>query len=181
MSLISRMGNGIMAESTDINLPRAHEARFPNRCVVCSHDNPASHVKLVTGTLGWWTWLLWCWGKPFIVQAPACRGCAWKLQAWRFINLFMTIAIALVAVWLVWPYFKDSVPRSLHALAMMGLALVCLLPQIVFEVFFARPFDVTAYSESVDYEFTSEDYAIDFAMLNLDAKHVKINGEIVQS
>jgi hypothetical protein len=52
---------------------------------------------------------------------------------------------------------------------------------IVFEVFFARPFDVTAYSESVDYEFTSEDYAIDFAMLNLDAKHVKINGEIVQS
>lgn len=53
------------------------------------------------------------------------------------------------------------------------------MSQIVFEVFFARPFDVTAFWESVDYEFTSEDYAIDFAMLNLDAKHVKINGEIV--
>ena len=60
---------------------------------------------------------------------------------------------------------------------MMGLALVCLLPQFIFEVFFAKPFDITAYADSVDYEFTSKEYAVDFAMLNVDAGWVKVNGE----
>jgi hypothetical protein len=63
----------------------------------------------MTGTLGWWTWLLWWWGKPFVAKAPAC----------------------------------------------------------------------TAYADSVDYEFTSKDYAVDFATLNIDAAWVKVNGEII--
>jgi len=168
-----------MAESTDINLPRSYTARFPDRCVVCGHDNPTSHVRLITGTLGWWTWLLWWWGKPFVVKAPACNGCAWKLHGFRFVSLAVTIAITVAALWLIWPYFKDSVPRGLRKWAMMGLALVCLLPQFIFEVFFARPFDMTAYADSVDYEFTSKDYAVEFATLNVDAEWVKVNGEII--
>ena len=60
---------------------------------------------------------------------------------------------------------------------MMGLALVCLLPQFIVEVFFAKPFDLTAYADSVDYEFTSKEYAVEFAMLNTDAAWVKVNGE----
>ena len=60
---------------------------------------------------------------------------------------------------------------------MMVLAVICLLPQIIFEVFFAAPFDVTAYAESVDYEFTSQSYAEDFAKLNQEAAWVKVNGE----
>lgn len=62
---------------------------------------------------------------------------------------------------------------------MMGLALVCLLPQIIVEVFFAKPFDITAYADSVDYEFTSKDYAVEFATLNIDAAWVKVNGETI--
>lgn len=168
-----------MAESTDVNLPRSHVAQFPNRCVVCGHDDPQSHVRLITGTLGWWTWLLWWFGKPFVVKAPACTGCAWKLHGLRFISLIATISITVVVLWLVWPQLKDSVPPGVHKWAMMGLALVCLLPQVVFEVFYAKPFDITAYAESVDYEFTSKDYAIDFAMLNDDAAWVKVNDQII--
>lgn len=168
-----------MAESTDINLPRSHAARFPERCVVCGRDNPPSHVQLITGTLGWWTWLLWVWGTPFVAKAPACSGCAWKLHNSRFISLVVTLAIAVAALWLFWPHVKDSVPHGLRKWAMMGLALACLLPQIILEVFFAKPFDMTAYTESVDYEFTSKDYAAEFATLNLDAEWVKVNGEII--
>ena len=62
---------------------------------------------------------------------------------------------------------------------MMGLALVCILPQLIFEVFFAKPFDMTAYTDSVNYEFTSKDYAVEFATLNFDAEWVKVNGEII--
>ena len=62
---------------------------------------------------------------------------------------------------------------------MMAIALVCLLPQFILEVFFAKPFDVTAFADSIDYEFTSKEYAIDFAMLNVDAEWVKVNGEII--
>lgn len=59
---------------------------------------------------------------------------------------------------------------------MMGLCLLCLSPLMIFEICFAAPFDVTVYSDSVDYEFASEDYAVDFALLNLDSDHVKVNG-----
>lgn len=165
-----------MATSTDVNLPRSHEARFPDRCVVCNSDAPTSHVRLMTGTLGWWTWLLWFWGKPFVAKAPACAACAWRLHALRFISLVVTIAITVAALWFIWPSLKDSVPQGLRKWAMMGLALLCVLPQILFEVFYAKPFDITAFSDSVDYEFKSKDYALEFATLNLDAPWVKVEG-----
>lgn len=168
-----------MAESTDINLPRTYSPRFPDRCVVCGCQSPNSHVRLITGSIGWWTWLFWWWGKPFIAKAPSCAGCAWKLHGLRFISLAVTIVITVAAFWLIWPHFKEAVPRGIRKWAMMGLALVCLLPQIIFEVLFAKPFDITAYAESVDYEFTSKDYAVDFAMLNANAEWVKVNGEVI--
>jgi hypothetical protein len=169
-----------MAESTDINLPRSHVATFPDRCVVCGGAGPGSHVRLITGSIGWWTWLFWWWGKPFIVKAPACTGCAWKLHGLRMLSLVVTVAIIAAALWLVWPNIKDGIPRGLQRWAMLALALLCLLPQIIFEVFYARPFDITAFSDSVDYEFTSIDYAIEFATYNHDAEWVKIDGELVE-
>lgn len=168
-----------MAESTDINLPRSHPARFPNRCVVCECATPNSHVRLLTGTLGWWTWLVWIWGRPFVAKAPACRGCAWRLHGLRIISLIVTISITVAALWFIWPHVQDSIPRGIRKWAMMGLALACLLPQFVFEGFFAAPFDITAFEDSVDYGFTSKDYAVEFATLNVDAEWVKVNGELI--
>lgn len=165
-----------MAESISVNVPRAHAARFPNRCVACGAPDPDSHIRIVTGTLGWWTWVAWWWGMPFKAKAPACAGCSWRQLFLRLLSLVVTIATVVVAFWWIWPLFKEAVPAGLRRWAMMGLAIVCLLPQILFEVFFARPFDVTAYSESVDYEFTSSDYAIEFALWNADAAWVKVNG-----
>ena len=168
-----------MAQSTDVNLPRSHTPLFPDRCVRCKVASPRSHVRLITGTLGWWTVFIWWLDKPFVTKAPACPSCARKLHGLRFLSLFATVVAAVIALWFVWPYFKDSVPDGVRKWAMMGLALICCLPQILYEVFYAMPFDVTAYSDSVDYEFTSKDYAVDFAMTNIGADWVKVNGQVI--
>jgi hypothetical protein len=169
-----------MAQSTDVNLPRDHKVRFPDRCVVCGRNEPGSHVRLITGTLGWWTWLLWWIGKPIIVRAPACRVCGWKLHLRRLLSLMLTVCVVSAAFWFAWPYFKDLVPHGLRKWAMMGLAIVCLLPQLLVEVLFVPPsFDVTAHADNVDYEFKSQGYALEFAILNDDANWVKVNGHLL--
>src|SRR5262245_26372959 len=170
-----------MAVSCDINLPKSHVPKFPNRCVVCDCGSPRSKVRIVTTSSSWRTWLWWWWiGKPFVVKAPACSWCGWKLHWLRLLSWLAIIAIIFPLVWYIWPHFKDSVPRALRKWALMGLAVICLIPQMIFEVFFARPFDVVAYADSVDYQFTSQDYAIDFAMLNAHADWVKVNGTVIK-
>ena len=59
---------------------------------------------------------------------------------------------------------------------MMGIAIACLIPLLVLEFFYAPPAQVTAYTDSVDYEFASYDYATDFAAMNHDAAWTKLNG-----
>jgi hypothetical protein len=165
-----------MAISTTINLPKTHEPRFPNRCVVCGHENPSSRVRIITGTVGWWTWLLWMFGKPFVVKAPSCQVCAWKLHARRLISVLVILGCTAIVFYIIWPHVKGFVPHSIRRWAMLGLVIVCMLPYFVIEAFFAKPFDVTAYSDSVDYDFTLQDYANEFAGLNHNSGWVKVNG-----
>ena len=63
---------------------------------------------------------------------------------------------------------------------MAGLALLAVSPQIIYELFYPKPFDVTAKSDSVDYEFTNEEVATDFAMFNLDAAWIKVNDKQIR-
>jgi len=53
--------------------------------------------------------------------------------------------------------------------------LVCCAPYFVWEVFFPPTIDITAYKDSVDYEFADEDYAYDFTGLNDDAEWVELS------
>ena len=158
-----------MSLSTDVNLPKHHKARFPDRCVVCGRSSPESTVRLCPGAIGWWTWLLWMFGKPFTVKAPACTACGWWLHLRRVVSLLITLGTVIVAFWFLWPIVSDQLPRAARKWIMMGLGLLCLAPQIIYEVFFPHPFDITAYSDNVDYEFRDEDLAYEFAELNEDA------------
>jgi len=127
-----------MVLSTGINLPKSHIARFPDRCVVCGCDNPESHLRIITGTIGWWTWLLWRFGNALIVKAPSCEGCAWKLHGLRLLSLLTTIGILAFVFFIIWPQIDDSIPRTLRKWVMMGIALICLVPQFIFEAFWHR-------------------------------------------
>jgi hypothetical protein len=165
-----------MAISTTINLPKSHPARFPNRCVVCGHEGPTSRLRIITGTIGWWTWMLWIFGKPFFVKAPSCKWCAWKLHALRLLSVLLIFSVMAAVYYFVWPYVEQFVPRSIRRWAILGLFIVCMLPYFIFEAFFAKPFDVTAYNDSVDYDFTLPEYASEFAALNHNPGWVKVNG-----
>ena len=163
-----------MPLSTDVNLPKDHAARFPDRCVVCGGGSPASTVRLVTGTIGWWTWLLWIFGKPFTVRAPACKFCAWRLHLQRFLGFLGTIVLLVVVFLLLWPLVSDYLPRTGRRWFMMIFGVVCLIPYCLVEAFFPKPFDITAFRDSVDYEFRDKVMAYEFAQLNEDAAWVKI-------
>jgi hypothetical protein len=163
-----------MPFSTDVNLPKNHEARFPNKCVVCGCPSPESTVRLITGTIGWWTWLFWHFGLPFTIKAPACTFCGWRLHLLRLASLLVTVAACVVSIWVVWPFVSNQVPRAVQKWVIMGLALICLLPYFLYQTFFPPPFDITAHGDSVDYEFRDPDMANEFAELNQDAKWVKI-------
>jgi hypothetical protein len=163
-----------MPFSTDVNLPKSHKARFPNKCVVCGRPSPESTVRLITGSIGPWTWLLWHFGTPFTVKAPACTVCGWRLQVLRLTSLLVTIGACVVAIVVVWPMVSDRVPRAARKWIVMGIALISLSPYFLYHTFFPPPFDITAYGDSVDYEFRNADLACEFAELNQDAEWVKI-------
>jgi hypothetical protein len=167
-------GENAMPVSTDVNLPRRHKARFPDKCVVCGCPSPGSTVRLMTGTIGWWTWLLWHFGRRFTVRAPACAACAWRLHLGRLASVLITIALCAIVFWLVWPLISVQLPHPARKWVMMGAALICLTPYFLYQVLFPHPFDITAHSDSVDYEFRDEDMAYEFADLNHDAEWVKI-------
>src|SRR2546428_353963 len=130
-----------MPLSTDVNLPKHHKARFPDKCVICGCPSPRSTVRVITGTIGWWTWLLWTFGRPFVVKVPACTLCGWRLHLQRLASLLVTIGLVFATLWLVWPLFSDHVPRAARKWVVMGLALLCVAPQVIYEVFFPPPFD----------------------------------------
>ena len=169
-----------MAHSTDINLPRSHVPSFPDECVVCEQDHPGGHVRVIAGTLGWWTYLLGWLGTPFVVKAPACRNCAWKLQAQRVASVLITIIVGLAVLFWIWPNIKDSIPPSVHRWAFGGICVLCLLPMLWLQVCYPPPFSIMAYSNSVDYQFRSMRYALEFVAWNKLAPWVKVNGTPVR-
>ena len=165
-----------MALSTDIKLPRSHEPVFPPICVVCECPEPESSLKLVSGTMGGLSCLIGLWHRPLTVRAPACRRCAWKLHAGRTTSVALTILIAILAVVVLWSPIAQALPPGTRRLARLGIILVCLAPVIAYEVFCPRAFEVTPYSESVDYEFSSQSQALAFAAANCHAPWVEIDG-----
>jgi hypothetical protein len=164
-----------MALSTDVNLPKSHKARFPDKCAICGRPSPESTVRLITGSIGWWTWLLWHFGKPFTVRAPACTFCGWRLQLQRLADLLVTIGLLFVALWVVLPLVSQHLPRRARKWIAMGLAMVCILPQIIWRTLSPHPIDITCFADSVNYEFRDEHIAQEFAELNQDAEWVKIS------
>lgn len=164
-----------MVSRTDVNLPKNHQVRFPDRCVVCGEESPNSTVTLITSSLAWWAFLLLVIGRPFKVTAPACRWCGWRLQWSRFVSLLVAFAFIYIAFWVLWPMFGAQVPQAIRRWVKIAFAVACCTPLIIYEVFFPKPFAITAFSDSVDYEFTDELAAYEFAQENEDADWVKIS------
>ena len=117
-----------MPLSTDVNLPRNHSARFPSSCVRCGNDPANGTVRLWTHTLGWWTWVLWMFGRGFATHAPACTGCGWRIRFQRIGGTLLTLAVAAAFLVFVWPYLDDFIaPNSEMGSDGPNLCLPCTL------------------------------------------------------
>lgn len=164
-----------MALSTDVNLPRRHRARYPARCVRCGGNHDGRTIRLWTHTIGWWTALFWTFGLGFTTRPPACTKCSWRIRAQRVGGLLLTLVIASVFMIFLWPQVDDFVARSLRKWVALGLIIVCLSPYLLWEIIYPPAIDITAFKDSVDYEFRDADFAYEFAELNSDAEWVRIS------
>ena len=165
-----------MVMSTDVNLPRDHQASFFEDCVRCGWDSGGNRVTLMTHTIGWLTWLLWTFGKVVRVDVPACRRCAWKIRLGRWWSAAAFVVAVCLVLHFVWPHVDDVVAPPFRRWARIGLVLLCLSPWFLASVLFPPPIDITAYQQSIDYEFANADDAYRFAALNTDAPWVKVDG-----
>jgi hypothetical protein len=157
-----------MPLSTDIKLPKTVTPIFPDRCVACGVPDPGSHLRVGTNAIGWSTLAFWTFGARFSVNVPACEECHQRMirQRWlrRFVcGIFMVVGFGVAVSAL--GSFRGPVKRWLA----MGIVLACMIPWFVWETFSPRPIDLTAYADSVQYEFRDEDYADEFLELNQDA------------
>jgi hypothetical protein len=164
-----------MAISTDVNLPRVHIPQYPQRCVRCGADPQGKTIKIWTHTIGWWTYLLWAFGKGFTTNPPACSACARRIRMQRVGRHAVPLLIAALVMVFIWPLLDENFVLEFRKWIIMGGILFCCAPYFVWEVFFPPTIDITAYKDSVDYEFADEDYAYDFTGLNDDAEWVELS------
>ena len=75
------------------------------------------------------------------------------------------VALALAAIFTIAPFF-DDVPKPFRKWLVVGAVIAVLVPWFLWETFFPPPIDLTAYSDTVDYEFRDRIYAEEFAALN---------------
>ncbi len=154
-----------MPTSTDINLPKSEKPKFPDKCVSCGMEKPGSTYRAFTHAIGWWTWVFWSFGPRFTAEVPACDTCKSQMrrQWWLrfFMNLIFIIAGVLIAGSLL-QWYKGPFKKWL----MMGIAIIFMAPLFLWETFFPKAFDMTATSDSVDYEFRDVEYAAEFLLLN---------------
>lgn len=160
-----------MPLSTDITVPKTVTPIFPDRCVACGMPDPGATLHVSTNAIGWWTIAHWGFGRRFSVDVPACEECRrWMIrQRWvrrSICGIFLIIGFG-VAIYALGS-FHGAIKRWLA----MGIVLACTIPWFVWEAFFPRPIDLTAYADSVQYEFRDEDYADEFLELNQDAAEV---------
>lgn len=157
-----------MPVSTDVRLSKFHPPVFQDRCVACGAGSPGATYRAGTSAIGWGTWALGTLGRRHTVEVPACVPCRGRMRRQRWLQLAVNAAVIVVGVAVagsLLQWYQGPFKRWL----VMGVVLGCLLPLLVWETFFPRPFDMTAFSDTVDYEFRDPDYAIEFAALNQPA------------
>lgn len=158
-----------MPLATEVTLPKGVKPVFPDKCIVC-HAKPDSSTKIAQNSQNWILafflpiMLLFGWSR---VELPICQKCKGTFRLQRWGRQLLGAVLIFVAIWLIMPHFKGWQPL-VRKIAVAGLALLGLSPFILAEVFWPRVFDTTAQGDKVDYEFASEEYALEFFRLNVE-------------
>jgi len=170
-----------MAEATEVTLPRDLVPVFPDACVVCeeppdsttkicqnSSDALASFVMPIVALFGWSR-----------VEFPICSGCKTRFYFQRWGRMTICFSIVAATIVLAYPYFEDwdSFTRKL---VVAGIAMLALIPYIIFEIFVPPSFTTTARKTTTVYEFSSYDIGYEFYELNQEEyPHDRITIDVV--
>lgn len=156
-----------MGLSTDVTLAKSIRPLFPDKCIVC-HAKPDSTIRIVQNSqnpiLSFFLPILMLFGWS-TVEIPICKSCKFRFRIQRWGRNVVCMLLVILLIWLLMPYFS-SWPRGVKRLVVCALALLGLTPYIFAEVLWPRIFDTTARKDEVDYEFSSPEYAAEFAELN---------------
>lgn len=89
--------------------------------------------------------------------------------------------IIIAALVFVLP-MMGQMPRGTVKLILLGIGILMVVPSALLDLLFPRWFDVTASSNTSDFEFKSADYAMQFCMLNVEQfpdAEIKFEGELI--
>ena len=143
-------------------LPKTRVPEFPKLCVACHAVAPSASVRMFTSAIGWWT-AFFAFGSIHRVDVPACKPCAGRLWRGRLFRFLVTILCIGVGIGVA-DHFASGM-RWRRAIVLVS-AFVALLPWIVWQALVPAALDITAYENTVDYDFRDPDYAGEFASLN---------------
>jgi hypothetical protein len=154
-----------MPLSSDVKLAKTQQPVFPDRCIACGQEQPGNTIRVCTNAVGWWTIALWTFGPRFCVDVPACGGCRHKMVQQRWTRRIITWGLAFIGAAVamsVLQWYQGPLKRWLT----VGIAFVSISPWFLWQAIFPPPIDLTAYTETVVYEFRNAVYAEEFASLN---------------
>ncbi len=159
-----------MAWSSDVVVSRDRKPVFPDRCVVCAAGTPGDTVRLKESAIRFWAFLgvwLWFWAAMdrVVIEAPACPPCSRDFRRerrWRSIveTLYFIVAFACAA------FLLTSYEGVMKKTLIYWLAIVLVLPAIVWHMRNPLPFDITVTRRNVTYEFADPAYVSEFEKLN---------------
>jgi hypothetical protein len=150
-----------------VNLPKSRAAVFPTRCIRCGASGPDSKWRVCTHAIGWWTILLQSTGPRFCVEVLACRPCRGHLRRGALARLLVEWVLIIAGVGLA-TWALGWQPAGWGKWAIIGLGLLALVPVLVWNQFIPPFLELTAFSETVDYDFRDADFAEQFRKLNED-------------
>ena len=153
-----------MAWTYDVALPKDRVPYWPAACVRC-RSSPVTTVRIRTHAIGWWTPLTLSFGSWFKADAPACAKCRWLLRRQRAIRL-LVLGVCIMAAVLATVRLTGEAGGPLRHWLRIGVAVLLLLPVFIWHALSPLTFGLTAYSDTVIYEFRDRLYAERFAELN---------------
>lgn len=151
----------------EYEFPSSTKVVFPDFCIGCGVAHPETTITFSTNQTGWWTYILWTFGRSFKVQAPACAKCRRSLTIQIWIHRLALWGTGIIGVFGAGYLFSDWKRGHVKRLAMGGVALAVMIP-VEYAVcrWLPLPLDLTYEGDTVTYEFGRLSYAIAFARAN---------------
>ena len=154
-----------MPLSSNVRLPLTQRAVFPDRCVRCGNLGPDDTIHVCTNAIGWWTIVLWIFGRRYCVEVPVCYPCGRQMRREKWRERILSWGWAVIGVAIALALF-GAYEGPFKIWLIFGVAMLCMTPFFLWETLFPPSIDLTAFSATMDYQFRDNEYANEFADLN---------------